>query len=81
MAFESGDFVRRMDDVTVRGHVFLMDGEMVAVTVGDIQLTSLATEWEEVPDVDLEVMGSLYLSHGRSATNKKHKMLFSCCTV
>ena len=79
MAFENSDFVQKVADPAMRGHVFLMDGEMVAVTVGDIQVTSLVTDWEEVPDDALEVIWKLevFLSQRVSQRKKTATVFFS----
>ena len=62
MSLQVGDFVRRVDASNVRGHISNIDGDMIAVTVGDVTESYLAEDWEEVQDGDSEVMASLYLS-------------------
>ena len=76
MAFQNGDFVQKVADPAMRGHVFMMDGEMVAVTVGDIQVTALATDWEEVPNDALEVIWKLEVFLSQRVSQRKKQLLF-----
>ena len=58
MALEVGDFVQKVTDSTVRGHVHQMDDGMMAVEVDGNLICGHQIDWEEVPSDAMEVQQS-----------------------
>ena len=57
MALEVGDFVQKVTDPNVRGHVHQMDNDgMMAVEVDGDLICGSQIDWEEVPSDSMEVM-------------------------
>ena len=55
MALEVGDFVQKVTDSNVRGHVHQMDDGMMAVEVDGELICGHQIDWEEVPSESMEV--------------------------
>ena len=57
MALEVGDFVQKVTDSNVRGHVHQMDNDgLMAVEVDGELICGHQIDWEEVPSDSMEVM-------------------------
>ncbi len=56
MALEVGDFVQKVTDSNVRGHVHQMDNDgLMAVEVDGNLICGHQIDWEEVPSESMEV--------------------------